>query len=264
MNGIWFDGAVALLCAVFASLVLLPIGALFSSTSVIELFRQFASLQALFAVLLSLKTSLAVVFLALCIGIPVAYALSMKSFRGKVVLDTLVDLPISTPPLVAGLALLILLGRSNSVGLLLSDLGVELLFTQKGIVLAQLFVATPFLIKSSREAFDAIDRNVIQAARVLGASSLQTFIRVMLPLAKNGIYAGMVMTWARAMGEFGATSMVAGCVPSRTETMTVAVYQHALAGEMSASIAVALLLAVFSFTLLLVFKTRTKRQIVAV
>jgi molybdate transport system permease protein len=94
----------------------------------------------------------------------------------------------------------------------------------------------------------------------LGASKLYTFTTILLPLAKNGIYTGMIMTWARALGEFGATSMVAGCIPFRTETMTVAIYQNAMSGELAASTAVALLLLVFSFTLLLVFKSRVRVQ----
>lgn len=262
MKGLLFDTAVSVLAGIFVLLVLLPVVALFASTSIRELARQFVSPLVLSAVFLSLKTSFFVVLLALCLGIPVAYLLSMKEFRGKVILDTLVDLPVSMPPLVAGLALLILLGRQNTAGMILDKLGIDVLFTIKGIIVAQLFVAAPFLVKSAREAFDAIDRNIIRASQVLGASRFRVFTRVMVPLAGNGIYTGMIMTWSRAMGEFGATSMVAGCIPSRTETMTVAVYQHALAGDMSASIAVALLLAVFSFTLLLVFKTRTRRPVI--
>lgn len=116
------------------------------------------------------------------------------------------------------------------------------------------------MIKSAREAFESINKNVTHASWVLGASKFYTFRKVMLPLAKNGIYAGMVMTWARALGEFGATSMVAGCIPFKTETMTVAIYQNAMSGELKASIAIALLLTVFSFTLLLIFKSRAKRR----
>ncbi len=261
MKGLSFDLIISLIAGIFVCLVVLPLIALFTTTSMAELANQFRSSAVLSAVVISFETSLTVVLLACCLGIPVAYLLAMKEFKGKQVLDTLVDLPISIPPLVAGLSLLVLLGGNSQLGSMLNRHGVELIFSKKGIIIAQLFVSTPFLIKSAREAFESINKNLTHASLVLGASKFYTFKKVMLPLAKNGIYAGMVMTWARALGEFGATSMVAGCIPFRTETMTVSVYQNAMSGEMSASIAIALLLTVFSFTLLLMFKSRAKRQI---
>jgi molybdate transport system permease protein len=184
----------------------------------------------------------------------------MKSFKGKEILDTLVDLPICMPPLVAGLALLILLGGNSKFGSMLRNCGIDLIFSKKGIIIAQLFVSMPFLIKSARGAFESINKNLTNASLSLGASKFYTFKKVLLPLAKNGIYTGMIMTWARALGEFGATSMVAGCIPFRTETMTVAIYHNAMSGELAASTAVALLLLVFSFTLLLIFKSRVRGQ----
>ncbi|MGD8836296.1 MAG: ABC transporter permease [Desulfobacteraceae bacterium] len=261
MKGPSFDFFISLISGIFVCLVVLPMMALFTTTSVVELVEQFRSSVILSAVVISFETSLIVVLLACCLGIPVAYLLAMKDFKGKAILDTLVDLPISIPPLVAGLALLILLGGNSRLGGILSNNGIELIFSKKGIIIAQLFVSTPFLIKSAREAFESINKNVISASLVLGASKFYTFQKVMLPLAKNGIYAGMVMTWARALGEFGATSMVAGCIPFRTETMTIAIYQNAMSGELTASLAVALLLTVFSFTLLLIFKSRAKRRV---
>ncbi|MDY6880866.1 MAG: ABC transporter permease [Thermodesulfobacteriota bacterium] len=242
-------------------LIAFPILALFTATSFGELACRFGSPSVLSSVLISLETSLSVVFLSLCLGIPVAYLLAMKSFKGKEILDTLVDLPISMPPLVAGLALLILLGGNSKFGRLLIDHGVDLLFSKKGIIIAQLFVSIPFLIKSTKDAFESINKDLIKAALSLGASEFRMFRTILLPLAKKGIYTGMIMTWARALGEFGATSMVAGCIPSRTETMTVAIYQNAMSGEAPAAIAVALLLLVFSFTLLLVFKSRVRVQV---
>jgi len=220
MKSFSFDLIVSLIAGIFVCLIVLPILALFTTTSFGELVCQFRTSVVLSAILISLKTSLTVVFLALCLGIPVAYLLAMKNFKGKEILDTLVDLPISMPPLVAGLALLILLGGNSKFGNLLSSHGIDLIFSIKGIIIAQLFVSTPFLIKSAREAF--------------------------------------IMTWTRALGEFGATSMVAGCIPFKTETMTVAIYQNAMSGELASAIAIALLLLVFSFTLLLIFKSRVR------
>ncbi|WP_319576003.1 ABC transporter permease [uncultured Desulfobacter sp.] len=260
MKALSFDLIISLIAGLFVCLVVFPMVALFTTTSVAELANQFRSSGVLSAVIISFQTSVIVVLLACCLGIPVAYVLAMKDFKGKDVLDTLVDLPIAVPPLVAGLALLILLGGSSPLGGMLSHHGIEIIFSKKGIIVAQLFVSSPFLIKSAREAFESINKNVTHASWVLGASKFYTFRKVMLPLAKNGIYAGMVMTWARALGEFGATSMVAGCIPFKTETMTVAIYQNAMSGELKASIAIALLLTVFSFTLLLIFKSRARRR----
>lgn len=255
-----FDLLMSVMASLFACLIVLPLLALFTTTSPVELMAQFRSPMILAAILISVETSVAVVLLACTLGLPVAYLLAMKEFKGKQVLDTLVDLPISIPPLVAGLALLTLLGGNSLAGGFLTRHGMEIIFSKKGIIIAQLFVSSPFLIRSAREAFASIDRNIINASRVLGASPFYTFYKVMLPLAKNGIYAGMIMTWARALGEFGATTMVAGSIPFKTETMPLAVYQNAMSGELSAALAVALLLTIFSFTLLLLFKSRTQRR----
>lgn len=258
MKNFYFDLIISLIAGVFVCLITLPVFALFTTTSFEELAYQFKSPVILSAVLISFETSLAVVFLSLFLGIPVAYLLAMKNFKGKDILDTLVDLPISMPPLVSGLGLLILLGGNSGFGRFLNDHGVELIFSKKGIIIAQLFVSIPFLIKSTKNAFESINKNIINASATLGASKFYTFKTILLPMAKNGIYAGMIMTWARALGEFGATSMVAGCIPFRTETMTISIYQNAMSGELTASIAVSLLMLLFSFTLLLAFKSRSR------
>ena len=262
MRSSFFDLTIALISGLFVCLILFPLIALFTTTSFSELVAQLLSAHVVSAVLISFQTSVTVVLLSLLFGIPVAYLLAMKEFKGKIILDTLIDLPLTIPPLVSGLALLMLLGGNSPFGRLLATSGMEFIFSKQGIVIAQLFVASPFLIKSARGAFESIDKNICHASLVLGASRCYTFRRVMLPLAKNGIYAGMVMTWARALGEFGATSMVAGCIPFRTETMTIGIYQNAMSGEVGASIAIALLLTLFSFTLLIIFKSRVKTQFV--
>lgn len=261
MRNLLFNLIISLLSGIFICLILFPLFALFTATSWNELAGHFKSPLIISAVIISLQTSLTVVLAALVLGVPVAYLLAMKNFPGKEILDTLVDLPICMPPLVSGLGLLILLGGESKFGAFLSNRGVDLIFSKPGIIMAQLFVAGPFLIKSARQAFEAINENITKASSSLGASEFHTFRKVLLPLARNGIYAGMVMTWARALGEFGATSMVAGCIPGRTETMTLAIFGHAMSGEVGSSIAIALLLIVFSFTSLLVFKSRIRKQI---
>jgi len=257
MKDLLFDLVVAMLAVASVIVIVLPLAALFGTLSMGELMAQLQSPAIFSAIAISLQTSVIVVLLALCFGLPVAYLLAMKAFRGKHLIETLVMLPISMPPLVAGLALLVLLGGNSPLGHFLSRHGVDVLFSKTGIVLAQLFVSMPFLIKAAKEAFASIDEKLVKASMVLGASQAHTFRKILLPLAGKGICAGMVMTWARALGEFGATSMVAGCVPFKTETMTVAIYQNAMSGELTASIAVALLLAVFSFTLLASVRVRS-------
>ena len=141
MKAISFDLIISLIAGIFVCLVVFPMVALFTTTSVAELANQFRSSGILSAVFISFQTSLIVVLLACCLGIPVAYILAMKDFRAKEVLDTLVDLPIAVPPLVAGLALLVLLGESSPLGGMLSHHGIELVFSKKGIIIAQLFVS---------------------------------------------------------------------------------------------------------------------------
>jgi molybdate transport system permease protein len=255
-----FDLLMAGLTALFFSLIILVLLSLVGAASWNEVISHITSTQGLNAILLSLKTSLAVVVLTLIVGFPVAYVLALKQFRGKAVLDTLLDLPIIMPPLVTGLCLLLLLNPSNPFGKLLQQWGVELLFTPYGIVLAQFFVASPFFIKTARESIAAIPSNLIAASATLNASDLYTFRRVILPLCRKGASAGLAMTWARALGEFGATAMVAGSIPGKTETMTIAIYMEAMSGGLSHSISTALVLVLFSFSLLFVLKIQAGRQ----
>lgn len=259
MKSITFDLAISLITVIFICLIILPILSMFTATSVAELIHQCTLPAVWSAIITSLETSLFVVFLALCFGVPVAYLLATTKFRGKEILDTIIDLPLALPPLVAGLALLLIFGGNGEVGHFLNQHGCMFIFSKKGIITAQLFVSAPFLIKSAREAFESIDENIIKASLSFGAAKFYTFRRISMPLAKNGIYSGMVMTWARAMGEFGATSMVAGCVPFKTETMTIAIYKNAMSGNLSSSISIAILLTLFSFTFLALFKLMVKK-----
>ncbi|PLY00418.1 MAG: molybdate ABC transporter permease subunit [Desulfuromonas sp.] len=255
-----FDLLMALLTALFFSLILLVLLSLVGAASWREVIAHVGSSRGFDCILLSLKTSFAVVVLTLLLGFPAAYILALKQFRGKAFLDTLLDLPIIMPPLVTGLCLLLLLNQANPVGRLLQEWGVRLLFTPGGIILAQFFVAAPFFIKTVRESIAAIPSNLLAASATLNASDFYTFRRVVLPLCRKGACAGMAMTWARALGEFGATAMVAGSIPGRTETMTIAIYMEAMSGGLGNSISTALVLVLFSFTLLFVLKLQAGRQ----
>jgi len=251
-----FDLAVALIAGVFFTFVTLVLLSLVATTSWREFWLQVGSPQVFSAIWVSLQTSLAVVVLAFLMGFPIAWLLALKQFPGKTLLDTLLDLPIVMPPLVSGLALLILLGGEGVLGSVLERWHISLIFTRRGIILAQFFVAAPFFIKTVRESIAAIPSNLLAASATLRASPLYTLVHVIFPLSKKGIWTGLVMTWARALGEFGATSMVAGCIPQQTETMTVSIYMQAMSGGLETATAIALILMVFSFVFLLILKTR--------
>jgi len=176
------------------------------------------------ALVLSMRTTLLTTTVAVVAGTPLAFLLARRQFRGRTVLDTLVDLPMVLPPSVAGIALLIAFGRRGLVGQYLQDAGVSIAFTTLAVVLAQTFVAAPFYVKAAAAGFEAVDRELEQAAQIDGASPLRVFRSITVPLARTALLGGVVMTWARALGEFGATIIFAGNFPGRTQTMPLAIY----------------------------------------
>ena len=184
------------------------------------------------ALQLSLKVALWATALNLVLGVGVGYALARGNFWGRSVLDAALTLPMVMPPTVLGYYLLVILGRKGVVGAWLQDhFGVTLIFTWQGAVIAATVVAFPLVFKSARAAFEAVDTQLEQAARVLGVSEMGVFFRVTVPLAWRGILAGLLLAFARAMGEFGATLMVAGSIPGKTQTLSVAVYEAVQAGQ---------------------------------
>ncbi len=255
-----FDLFLTFAVGAFFVFIILVLFTLLTTTSAQELWSQIRSPLILSAIIISLQTSITVLILSLIFGLPVAYFLALKEFRGKALLDTLLDMPVALPPLVSGLALLVLFGGTGLLGKALNQWGLRVIFTKTGIVLAQFFVAAPFFIKTVKESILSIPKNLLAASATLGASSFYTFRRLILPLCQRGIWAGLVLTWARAMGEFGATAMVAGCIPGRTETMTIAIYMQAMSGDLASAMAVAFLLMLFSFASLLIFKSRLKNE----
>ena len=202
------------------------------------------------ALVLSLSTtsiSLAVVVL---VGTPLAFFLARRRFPGAGLLDAAVNVPIVLPPSVAGLALLLVFGRFGVIGQTLEAFGISIPFTTAAVILAQIFVAAPFYVLAARTGLAGMDREIEDAARVDGASEGQVFRLVMVPLAWPALLAGLVMCWARAMGEFGATIMFAGSVPGRTQTLPLAVYAEFGAGELDASLAAAAILVIAAFGVL--------------
>jgi molybdate transport system permease protein len=211
------------------------------------------------ALILSLTTTGVSVVLAILLGLPVAWLLARHSFRGRDMLDTLIDLPMVLPPAVAGVALLMAFGRRGLFGPFLSEtFGVELPFTMAAVVLAQTFVSMPFFVKAAAAGFASVDRDIEEAARLDG-SRLRVFSAVTLPLSFPALLAGTVMTWARARGEIGATIMFAGNFPGRTQTMPLAIYQTLEAGRLNAALALCGILIVVSFAVLVIFKSLAQR-----
>ncbi|WP_235919379.1 ABC transporter permease [Heliomicrobium undosum] len=208
-----------------------------------------------FAAIFTVATTVIATGAAVLVAIPCGYALARQSFPGKAFLDTLLDLPIVMPPLVSGVALLLLFGPVLGDGL--SRMGLDIVFSARGVAVAQWFIATPFAIKTFSHAFSAIDPRYEKVARTLGHTSWQTFWRVTLPMARKGILGGIAMTWARSLGEFGATAMLAGVTRMKTETLSAAVYLSMSIGDLPFALTTAVVLWIVALTVLVVFRTVT-------
>ncbi len=184
------------------------------------------------ALALSLKVAGFATAITLVLGTATGFLLARLRFPGRDLLDTLLTLPMVLPPTVLGYYLLVLLGRRSTFGAWLQDtFGITLIFTWQGAVIAAAIVAFPLVFKPARAAFEGVDGQLENAARVLGVSELAIFFRVTLPLAWRGILAGVLLAFARALGEFGATLMVAGSIPGKTQTLSIAVYEAVQAGQ---------------------------------
>lgn len=184
------------------------------------------------ALSLSLKVAGWATALNMVLGVGIGFFLARTRFFGRELLDTILTLPMVMPPTVLGYYLLVLVGRKSTFGAWLYDsFGINLIFTWQGAVIAATVVAFPLVFKPARAAFEAVDGQLEQAARVLGVSELAIFFRITLPLAWRGILAGVLLAFARALGEFGATLMVAGSIPGKTQTLSIAVYEAVQAGK---------------------------------
>ncbi|TMF33512.1 MAG: molybdate ABC transporter permease subunit, partial [Chloroflexi bacterium] len=203
------------------------------------------------ALLLSLGTTAISLALTIAIAAPLAHLLARRRFRGASIVEAIVDLPIVLPPSVAGLALLLALGRRGVIGEPLATLGVEIPFTTVAVVIAQMFVSAPFFIRAARAGFVGVSRDYEDAARVDGATERQVAWSITVPLAAPVLASGIVMTWARALGEFGATIMFAGNFAGRTQTLPLVVYGEFQAGDVDASVAAAAILILAAFGVLL-------------
>ena len=212
------------------------------------------------ALLLSAKTTTTSIAILLVIGTPAAHVLARGNFRGKRVLNTLVDIPVVLPPSAAGIALLLAFGRMGLLGEHLSILGINLTFTTAAVVLAELFVATPFYVRQAVTGFSEVDRTIEEAATVDGARRLTRFFRISLPLASRALVAGAITAWARALGEFGATIIFAGNFRGTTQTLPLAIYAS-MESNFNAAVALSVLVLGFAFSIILTVRYLTRRAV---
>ena len=240
--------------------LLVPLAALILRITPAQLLANLANPEVAQAIGLSVITTAITVVLTVLLGTPVAYLLARRRFRGRTALDTLIDLPMVLPPSVAGIALLVAFGRRGLLGHYLSVVGIELAFTQTAVVLAQLFVAAPFYIKAAVAGFAGVDRELEQAASLDGAGPFAVVRYVTVPLAWASLFGGAVMTWARALGEFGATIIFAGNFIGRTQTMPLAIYQG-FEQELGVALTLSVILLVVSFVVLFVVKGILRQQL---
>lgn len=254
----WSALGVALASLPMALFFLVPLAALLLRLAPAQLLAHLVDRQVAQALQVSFITTAASLGITLVAGSPLAYLLARYRFPGRMVLDTLLDLPMVLPPAVAGIALLVAFGREGLLGHALAGVGVTIPFTTLAVVLAQTFVAGPFYVKTAATAFATVEREFEEAAAVDGASPRAVFQWITLPLVAPALLGGAVMTWARALGEFGATILFAGNFPGLTQTMPLAIY---IGFELDLDVAVtlAVVLLAVSFAVLLLVRAALRR-----
>jgi molybdate transport system permease protein len=245
-------GAIVVLSAVMAFL-LLPIVALVTYQPVHTLIDGFGAKVVTDAVLVSLKTNVIAFILMILLGTPFAYIVARHRFPGRSLVITLVEVPLVMPPAVAGLGLLVAFGRLGLLGHTLDTLGINLAFTQAAVVIAILFVASPFYVRGAIAAFESIDTTLIDVAGTLGAGPVRRMLRVAIPLASGGLGAAAAVAFARGVGEFGATILFAGSFQGSTQTLPLAVYSL-FDANLDQAISVGVLLIIVSAAILLTTK----------
>jgi molybdate transport system permease protein len=233
--------------------LLLPIVALITYQPVHNLIDGFGTKVATDAIVVSLKTNAIAFALMISLGTPFAHIIARSRFRGRSLVITVVELPLVMPPAVAGLALLVAFGRFGLLGHTLSVLGIDLAFTQAAVVIAILFVASPFYLRGAIAAFEAIDPTLIDVAGTLGAGPIRRMLRVAIPLAAGGLGAAAAVAFARGVGEFGATILFAGSFQGSTQTLPLAVYSL-FDANLDQAIAIGVLLIIVSAAILLAAK----------
>jgi len=246
----WFRGLLVTALTVTLIFLTLPVVAIFVNAPPRELIASLGEEGALEALRLSLQTSVTALAIILAFGTPAAWFLATRSFRGRSLVITLVELPLVLPPAVAGIALLATLGPGGLLGGLLEDAGLRLVFETAGVVVALTFVASPFYIRQAQAAFEAVDPTMLQASRTLGSGEARTFLRIAVPSARAGLLTGSALAWGRALGEFGATLVFAGSFQGITQTAPLAIVQR-FGTDFTSAIALSAVLVVVSVVILL-------------
>jgi molybdate transport system permease protein len=244
---------------IFILFVLLPLAAIFLNLDPNKIAIELQSPSVLDAIKVGLTTSFLATMISLVLGVPTAYLLATRRFRGQSLVDALLDLPMVLPPAVAGLALLLAFAPRGVLGPALQQFGIVLPGNIFAVVLAQLFVASPFILRSTKTAFENVPRKLVDNARLLTPSRVRVFLTVTLPLSMYGVLTGLIMTWARSMGEFGATLMFAGNLPGVTQTMPLAIYML-MAEDPLASNVLSAILVIISFFVLALFRLLDRRR----
>jgi molybdate transport system permease protein len=250
---VWFPVLLVVALAAALTFLTLPIVAIFVDSSPGQLIDALGERGALEALWLSLRTTAASMAIILIVGTPAAYLLATRSFRGKSVVVTLVELPLVLPPAVAGIALLAAVGPSGILGGAIEAAGIELALTTAGVVVALTFVASPFYVRQGMAAFASVDRTLLDASRTLGSSEARSFARVMIPTAMPGLAAGTALALGRALGEFGATLMFAGSFEGITQTVPLAIYDR-FSTQFDSALALSAVLVAVSAAILLSVK----------
>ncbi|MCS6802845.1 MAG: molybdate ABC transporter permease subunit [Chloroflexota bacterium] len=214
-----------------------------------------------FPLLLSIQVSLLATLLNFVAGVAVGWCLARRRIPGREVLSALVAAPLILPPTVLGYYLLVLLGRGTVIGSIFEALGIPLVFSWRGAVIASAIASFPFVAQASRAAFEAVDVSLEQVARTLGRSEWEVFWLVTFPLAWQGIVGGTLLAFARAIGDFGATLMVAGNIPGKTQTLSIAIYDAVQANDLELAALLVAILSVFSIALLAAVQTVSRKLV---
>jgi molybdate transport system permease protein len=247
---LWFAVVLALAGAIAVAFLFLPVLAIFVNTDVGRLVSSLGTAESIDALRLSLETTAIAAAVIAVVGTPAAYALATRSFPGKAALVTVIELPLVLPPAVAGIALLAALGPNGILGGVLKDAHLTLVFQTAGVVVAQVFVASPFYLRMAQTAFAGVDRSLLDTARTLGSTEAGTFARVSVPVAVPGLTAGLALAWGRALGEFGATLMFAGSLQRVTQTIPLAIYDE-FPNDFSGALALSAILVIVSAAVLI-------------
>lgn len=237
----------------YISFLVLPILAVFLKFDLTQISAQLQTPGVVQAIRLSLYSSLISTLCAIILAVPTGYFLATRKFYGKTVIDTLMDLPLVLPPAVAGIALLYTFAPGGLLGPVFNRLGIIIPGYIGAVILAQIFVASPFLIRSVKIGFEKQNRDVYNSAKILTGSRLRVFFTISLPLAFRAIVSGILITWARAMGEFGATLMFAGNLPGITQTIPLAIYNMLYSNPL-AGITLSIILISISFTVIIIVR----------